>query len=89
VELIKILKEEDGKAYPSLFKSIGQVPKTMTAANFPVADAVEEDEYVEEDETQYGVDDDDELDGFDSDDEDENEEGEEEREQSNGYEDEY
>ncbi|QQT53823.1 hypothetical protein I6I98_00675 [Sphingobacterium multivorum] len=90
VELIKILKEEDGKDYPALFKSMGQVPKTMTAANFPVSDAVEEDDYVEEDDTQYGVDDDDELDGFDSDgdDEEEGEEGEE-REESNGYEDEY
>ncbi|MNS90509.1 hypothetical protein D3C72_1245630 [compost metagenome] len=88
--MIKILKEEDGKDYPALFKSMGQVPKTMTAANFPVADAVEEDDYVEEDDTQYGVDDEDELDGFDSDgdDEEESEEGEE-REESNGYEDEY
>ena len=68
---------------------MGQVPKTMTAANFPVSDAVEEDEYVEEDDTQYGVDDEDELDGFDSDDEEEDEDGGEEREESNGYEDEY
>ncbi|MNR48520.1 hypothetical protein D3C85_1677660 [compost metagenome] len=85
------MKEEAGKDYPALFKSVGQVPKTMTAANFPVSDAVEEDEFVEEDDTQYGVDDEDELDGFDSEDEDEDEEGEgeEEREGSNGYEDEY
>jgi hypothetical protein len=32
---------------PALFKSMGQVPKTMTAANFPVSDSVEEDDYVE------------------------------------------
>ena len=27
VQLIKILKEEEGKEYPSLFKSIGKAPK--------------------------------------------------------------
>ncbi|MDM1293512.1 hypothetical protein HX021_04285 [Sphingobacterium sp. N143] len=90
VELIKILKEEAGKEYPALFKTIGQVPKTMTAANFPVSGAEDDDEdYVEEDDTQYGVDDDDELDGFGSDGDDEDEENGEEGESSNGYEDEY
>src|SRR5690606_1696794 len=32
VQLIKILKEEDGKIYPDVFKSIGQAPKPINQA---------------------------------------------------------
>ncbi len=72
VELIKILKEEDGKEYPAIFKSVGQAPKMIAAANFPVASEEEEDEYVEEEITEeYGVDEDDDYDTLDGDGEDE------------------
>jgi len=86
VELIKILKEEDGKEYPSVFKSIGTAPKSVAASNFPIAEADDDDEDddLPVDETEYGVDDDDEFDLFD--DEEESEGGEE---SSSGMEDEY
>ena len=86
VELIKILKEEDGKAYPFVFKSIGTVPKQLAAANFPLSTAEDEDEEEEDlptDETEYGVDEDEDFDLFDGEDEGEGEEG------TNGVEDEY
>ena len=88
VELIKILKEEDGKEYPSLFKSVGLAPKVAAAANFPVAtDDDDEDDFVEEIATEeYGVDEEDELDLMD-DDEEEGEEGE--KEEFSGGEDDY
>src|SRR5690606_22762078 len=35
VQLIKILKEEEGKVYPALFKSVGQVPKLPGAPVTP------------------------------------------------------
>ncbi|MFD2553238.1 IS1096 element passenger TnpR family protein [Sphingobacterium tabacisoli] len=76
VELVKILKEEEGKEYPAIFKSVGQAPKMVAAANFPVAsDDDEDDEYVEESTEEYGVDEDDDYDTMDGDDED-GEEGE-------------
>src|SRR5690606_38606693 len=87
VELIKILKEEDGKEYPSVFKSVGTAPKNAAAANFPLSTGLEDiddDEEVTVDETEYGVDDEDEFDLFDDE-----EEGGEEEEQSGGGEDEY
>ncbi|NGF58168.1 plasmid pRiA4b ORF-3 family protein [Parapedobacter sp. SGR-10] len=61
VELIKILKEEEGQEYPSIFKSVGQAPKIAAAANFPVAAPEEEDdeEPVEENTEEYGVDEED------------------------------
>src|SRR5690606_27091122 len=61
VELIKILKEEDGQEYPSIFKSVGQAPKIAAAANFPVAAPEEDDdeELVEENTEEYGVDEED------------------------------
>ncbi|GAA4133363.1 hypothetical protein GCM10022216_05380 [Sphingobacterium kyonggiense] len=66
VELIKILKEEEGKEYPSLFKKIGEAPKAITAANFPVAGEEDDDEdYVEEGGEEYGVDEEDDYDMFD------------------------
>ncbi len=65
VELIKILKEEDGKEYPSIFRSVGQAPKSVAAANFPTAVAVEEDEdeeFIEAVTEEYGVDEEDDYD---------------------------
>lgn len=43
VQLIKILKEEDGKTYPSVFKSIGASPKPFNQTTI-VEDAGEEEE---------------------------------------------
>lgn len=66
VELIKILKEEEGKEYPALFKKIGEAPKAITAANFPVAgEEDDDDDYVEEGGEEYGVDEEDDYDMFD------------------------
>lgn len=78
VELVKILKEEDGKEYPALFKSVGLAPKPLAAANFPVSsDDDDDDDYIEEESNeQYGVDDDDDY-AIDEGEEDENEENEE------------
>lgn len=42
VQLIKILKEEDGKVYPSVFKSIGATPKPFNQTT--IIEAVEEEE---------------------------------------------
>lgn len=67
VELIKILKEEEGKEYPSVFKAVGQVPKLIAAANFATSVSAEgdddEDDVVEEEliEEEYGVDEEDEY----------------------------
>ncbi len=86
VELIKILKEEDGKEYPFVFKAVGTVPKPVAAANFPLSTAEDddEDEDLPTDDTEYGVDEDEEFDLFDG----EEEEGGEE-EGASGVEDEY
>ncbi len=77
VELIKILKEEEGKVYPLVFKSVGIAPKPAAAANFPVSSDLDDDEedFIEEDSVveQYGVDDEDEY-AIDEGDDDENEE---------------
>ena len=63
VELVKILKEEEGKEYPALFKSVGQAPKMAAAANFPVSTDVDDDEdddFIEEEGAEeYGVDEED------------------------------
>ncbi len=69
VELVKILKEEDGKEYPSVFKNIGQAPKNIAAANFPVADDSddEEEDFVPENAEEYGVDEEEDFDNFDDD----------------------
>lgn len=88
VELIKILKEEDGKVYPALFKSVGLAPKIAAAANFPVADLDEDDDddFIEETTTEeYGVDDEDEYSIDEGDEEEEG--GEEEQEFGTGEED--
>lgn len=83
VELVKILKEEDGKAYPSVFKAAGQAPKPLAAANFPVSTDLDDDDdadFVEEENVeQYGVDEEDEYSIDEGDDEnEETEEGQEE-----------
>lgn len=64
VELIKILKEEEGKEYPALFKVVGQAPRNLAAANFPVTDTVDDDEDDIDDEgaEEYGVDEEDDFD---------------------------
>ena len=89
VELIKILKEEDGKMYPSLFKSVGLAPKSAAAANFPVStdDDDDDDDFIDETNAEeYGVDEEDEFDLMDDDEE---EVGEEEQQEFGGGEDDY
>ncbi|MCI0921615.1 plasmid pRiA4b ORF-3 family protein [Sphingobacterium rhinopitheci] len=78
VELVRILKEEEGKVYPSLFKSVGVAPKSLAASNFPIAvDDDEEEDFVEDEIAElYGVDEEDEY-SIDEGEDDENEEGEE------------
>lgn len=86
VELVKILKEEDGKEYPSIFKSVGQAPKAVAAASFPVA-SDDDDEFVEEEGAEeYGVDEEDDYDLMDGE-EDEEGEGEGQAEFGSGEED--
>lgn len=77
VELIKILKEEDGKEYPALFKKVGEAPRNLTAANFPISpDDDDEDEFVAEEGEEYGVDEEDDYDMFDDEEGEESEGGE-------------
>lgn len=87
VQLIKILKEEEGKAYPALFKSIGQVPKLPGSAILPTDSSKKEDEYDFLNETEYGIDEAEDLDMLDE------EEGDEEKtnngDGNGGYEEEY
>ncbi len=73
VELIKILKEEDGKEYPALFKKVGEAPKLLNVANFVEGADDDDDEELVESSEEYGVDEEDDFDLFD----DEEEEGEE------------
>ena len=73
MELIKILKEEEGKEYPALFKKVGEAPKVNSAVIFPDAEEEDdEDDFLEEGAEEYGVDEEDDYDLFDD------EEGEEE-----------
>ena len=91
VELVKILKEEDGKVYPAVFKSIGQAPKNAAAANFPITDDLDDDdeEFIKEGAEEYGVDEEDDFDTFDEGDE-KSEGGEDNAEKSSsGYRDDY
>src|SRR5690606_3896880 len=88
VELIKILKEEEGKEYPSVFRSVGQAPKLAPAANFPLSEDLEDEDedYIEEESAeQYGVDEEDDYDVM----EDEEEEGEDEQQEFGFGEDDY
>lgn len=69
VQLIKILKEEEGKVYPALFKSVGQAPK-LPGAKVVVVDEThkkEEDEYDFLGETEYGINEEEDLDMLDED----------------------
>lgn len=88
VQLIKILKEEEGKAYPALSKSVGQAPKPLGAAVVPTDDTTKKDvdEYDFLNETEYGID---EAEDFDLLDGEEQEEGSEENDEQQGLEDEY
>lgn len=90
VELVKILKEEEGKEYPSIFKSVGNAPKSAAASDFPVStdlDDDDDDEIIDESAEVYGVDEEDDY----SIDEggDESEEGEEGQEEFGMGEDDY
>lgn len=91
VELIKILKEEEGKEYPAVFKSVGEPPKSAAAANFPLSTGLEdiddEEEDVPVDDTEYGVDEEEDFDLFDDEEEAEGEAGE--GQEASGFEDEY
>jgi|SRR5690606_8200567 len=87
VQLIKILKEEEGKNYPVLFKSIGQVPK-LPGAKVVADDAAtkkEDDEYDFLGETEYGINEEEDLDMLDE--EEQSESGKEEG--SDGYGEDY
>ncbi len=88
VQLIKILKEEEGKAYPALSKSVGQAPKPLGTAVVPTDDTTKKDvdEYDFLNETEYGID---EAEDFDLLDGEEQEEGSEENDEQQGLEDEY
>ncbi len=60
VQLIKILKEEEGKSYPALFKSVGQAPRAAGVPLLPgeeKSDKKDENEYDFLNETTYGIDD--------------------------------
>jgi len=60
VQLIKILKEENGKTYPLTAKSIGIAPKPFGAAIIPEEETSKKDDKEDYDflnETEYGIDD--------------------------------
>jgi len=66
VQLIKIAKEEEGKKYPLISKSIGTAPKPFGAAIIPTQEHTdkkeEKDDYDFLNETEYGIEDSDDLD---------------------------
>lgn len=67
VQLIKILKEEEGQSYPLTFRSQGAAPKLFGSAVVPSEDGssgtpVSPDEYDFLNETQYGIDEEADLD---------------------------
>ncbi|MGV3762350.1 IS1096 element passenger TnpR family protein [Parapedobacter sp.] len=77
VQLIKIMKEEEGKVYPALFKSAGQAPK-LPGAKVIADDTVtkkEDDAYDFLGETEYGINEEEDLDMLDEDEEGGKEEG--------------
>ena len=91
VQLIKILKEEEGKTYPALFRKVGQVPKLPGAAVVPTdggTSSKKDDDYDFLNETEYGIDEAEDLDMLD-DAEDENGKSGHEEGGNEGYEDEY
>ena len=90
VQLIKILKEEEGKVYPVLFRSTGQVPKLPGTATLLVetSDQKEGDEFDFLNETQYGIDEAEDFDLLDEEEE-ENGEGAKDSNESESFEDNY
>lgn len=95
VQLIKILKEEEGVEYPVLVKSVGIAPKAFGAQLNTGGDAgagSKDDDYDFLDETQYGIDEEEDYALLDGEEEEEggDQSGEEEGTQSDmGFEDEY
>lgn len=67
VQLIKIMKEEEGKPYPALFRSVGQVPKLPGAKVVPTeaTGKKDDDEYDFLGETEYGINEEEDLDMLD------------------------
>lgn len=69
VQLIKILKEEEGKVYPAVFKSVGQAPKLSGAVTVAEAEDKTGKEGAEEydflNETEYGINEEEDLDMLD------------------------
>ncbi len=90
VQLIKILKEEEGKEYPALFKSVGQAPKPLGSSVLPTESTgkkeKDEDDYDFLNETEYGID---EAEDFDMLDEEEQEQEENNGNENGGFEEEY
>ncbi len=87
VQLIKILKEEAGKAYPALFRSVGQAPKLPGAKVVPaeVSGKKEGEEYDFLQETEYGINEEEDFDMLDE----EEQEGNKEEGNEGGYEEDY
>ena len=76
VELIKILKEEEGKEYPALFRKVGEAPRNLTAANFPITpEDDDDDDFIVEEGEEYAVDEEDDYDMFDDEEGEESEGG--------------
>lgn len=74
VQLIKIQAEESGKAYPALFKSVGQAPKLPGATVLPteVPSKKEGDDYDFLQETEYGINEEEDFDMLDEEEQEEN-----------------
>src|SRR5690606_38757008 len=95
VQLIKILKEEEGVTYPKLVNSVGIVPKPFGAANLNTGDTLSQvasssnDDYDFLNETQYGIDEEEDYDLLDGEEEEGEENSEEQGEDSLGYDEEY
>lgn len=93
VQLIKIFKEEEGAAYPVLFKSVGVAPKPFGAPvvtdNDAVASGSGEEEYDFLNETQYGIDEEEDLDLLEGEERDADSSEESEDDGQSGYEDGY
>lgn len=93
IQLIKILKEEEGVEYPVLVNSVGIVPKPFGTQIIPegeATDQVGEDDYDFLNETQYGIDEEEDFDLLDGEEEEDGSSGEEDASQSEqGLEDGY
>ena len=89
VQLVKILKDEEGKVYPALFKSVGQAPKPLGTSVLPteVSDKKdkEADDYDFLNETEYGIDEAEDFDMLDEEEQEESNDGE----GNEGFEEEY